>query len=883
MFVLKLLEGTRMAKAQKTVLETMLEWSTGRPVWQRDALRRIVQQGRLNEEDLQQLKELCKMERGGTKGELRAIPLERIHLPAAPTAEERVALLAISDVSGVNNLMAGQILNFEPNGITVIYGDNGTGKSGYARILKRACRARFPGKIEPNVYDTQAQRLARARISFTVGGGPEKIDDWQDSPNPHAQLSAISVFDSDCAAVHIKEKNEVAFRPFGLDVPDELANACQRVKEALMEEQKGLERSRDPLFSSPPWKPSTAVGRLLSQLTPNTDLEKIRKLAKLNEEENNRLERLKSDLAKDPLKAATEQTLRADTVKRVSAKIKSIADAMTDERLHLVCAAATEARVKQKAAEVAAHASFGSESVRGIGSDVWRVLWDSARRFSTEIAYPGKSFPPSDADDIRCVLCLQPLEELAISRMARFEEFIQKDTTLQCRRAEQVATDARKALAAISANGRDIKTGLDEIGIHDKDLRQLTRRFLATARLRRYVVLRSLANDGFPKLRPSHESPQIGLSQLEEVLRSHAGELRESAGAEERKRFESEFAELQDRALLAALEVKISEEIRRLGRLSSIANCIADTATTAITKIGNDIADTVITPRMRDRFQEEIVRLAAEKVRVEIVRSGGRYGSPQYQVRLFARPEAKVQEILSEGERTCVALASFLTELSTAGHMSALVFDDPVSSLDHRWRGKVAERLVSEAMQRQVIVFTHDLVFLNDIQSRAEKQVPISFLSLGRGSTGVGHISGGLPWVAKSVQDRIDKLEKDARSAKTLYDNDQEEEYRTKATHIYSGLRASWERALEDIAFHRVIQRHRDYINTKDLAKVTALEESDSKAFSEGFKKCSDIVDAHDPSRGRNAAVPPPAEILSDIQDLRNWCDSLRARQKVIS
>src|SRR3546814_13563438 len=68
----------------------------------------------------------------------------------------------------------------------------------------------------------------------------------------------------------------------------------------------------------------------------------------------------------------------------------------------------------------------------------------------------------------------------------------------------------------------------------------------------------------------------------------------------------------------------------------------------------------------------EIVRLAASKVRVEIVRSGGKYGSPQYQVRLFAKPDAKVHEILSEGEKTCVALAAFMTELATAMQRSAL-------------------------------------------------------------------------------------------------------------------------------------------------------------------------------------------------------------------
>src|SRR3546814_8401890 len=71
----------------------------------------------------------------------------------------------------------------------------------------------------------------------------------------------------------------------------------------------------------------------------------------------------------------------------------------------------------------------------------------------------------------------------------------------------------------------------------------------------------------------------------------------------------------------------------------------------------------------------EIVRLAASKVRVEIVRSGGKYGSPQYQVRLFAKPDAKVHEILSEGEKTCVARSEEHTsELQSLMRISYDVF-----------------------------------------------------------------------------------------------------------------------------------------------------------------------------------------------------------------
>src|SRR5262249_2979954 len=258
--------------------------------------------------------------------------------------------------------------------------------------------------------------------------------------------------------------------------------------------------------------------------------------------------------------------------------------------------------------------------------------------------------------------------------------------------------------------------------------------------------------------------------------------------------------------------------------------------------------------------------------------------SPQYQVRLFAKPDANVEEILSEGEKTCVALAAFLTELATATHSSTLVFDDPVTSLDHRWRPQVAKRLVAEAEHRQIIVFTHDLICVTDLVDMAAKaKRPLRLLSVARGAAGTGIVAEGLPWKGKSVEDRIDKLEKALTAAKKLYDANDEDGYAREAADIYNNLRASWERTLEDIVFARVVQRHRDYIDHKALKKVTVLTESDCDLYHAGYKKCSDVVDAHDPSSGRNAVAPPPDEIKKDIQQLKDWVQSLRDRQKKLA
>jgi hypothetical protein len=230
------------------------------------------------------------------------------------------------------------------------------------------------------------------------------------------------------------------------------------------------------------------------------------------------------------------------------------------------------------------------------------------------------------------------------------------------------------------------------------------------------------------------------------------------------------------------------------------------------------------------------------------------------------------------------ALAAFLTELATASHESALVFDDPVSSLDHRWRNKVAERLVAETKRRQIVVFTHDLILVNDLYDLAiGAGVKVWMVTLSRGPAGAGIVAEGLPWRASRIPERIDKLEKAARSARALYDKNDEEGYRNEVLSIYGNLRATWERALEDIVFGGVIHRHRDYIDTKHLRKVTVLEEADCATFEAGFKKCCDLIEVHDPSRGRDADVPPPDEMLRDVQTLKDWAACLRDRQKAFA
>ena len=592
--------------------------------------------------------------------------------------------------------------------------------------------------------------------------------------------------------------------------------------------------------------------------------------------------RLTEDLSKNPATAAAEQKLKADRIKRLGETLTAIAAGAADAAFSRVIALREDAAAKRTAARLAAEGLFGADSLPQVGEEVWRALWEAARRYSTEIAYPAVPFPPAGPDTL-CVLCQQPLSAEAIVRMNRFEAFIRDDTERHAQQAEEESATAARTLAELAIGIRPIADSLKEVQLHDKALERAIRRALASVRLRRHVLRRRLAGDEEAAIPAAESFPGEAVSALEAEIRTYAADLQKAATGDERKALEAERQELTDRATLHAHLPAVKAEIERLKAIRFLDECLGDTTTNAITKLGNDIADEVLTPSLRDKFAEELIGLVGASIRVE-VRAGEQYGSPQYQIRLLAKPDAKVPDILSEGEQTCVAIAAFLAELATAPHSSALVFDDPITSLDHKWRHKVAERLVAEAAVRQVIVFTHDLIFLNDIVEGAEKAGhQCEARHIRRSSATIGIINADLPWDGMKVAARVDSLEKQARNFIQAKADKDDENYKRDARYFYDDLRAAWERALEEVAFAHVVMRHRDYIRGRDLVRVSVLTADDCKLWSDNFQKCSNYIAGHDESRGRNRAMPEPAELLKDVQTLGTWMIGLRQRQNAIA
>jgi hypothetical protein len=84
------------------------------------------------------------------------------------TNDEPVRLISIKGVANVNRLAENQELTFAPEGLTVVYGKNGSGESGYARILQSMVRARRRADILPDVF-AESPGKKSGQVTFLIG------------------------------------------------------------------------------------------------------------------------------------------------------------------------------------------------------------------------------------------------------------------------------------------------------------------------------------------------------------------------------------------------------------------------------------------------------------------------------------------------------------------------------------------------------------------------------------------------------------------------------------------------------------------------------------------------------------------------------------------
>src|SRR5262249_33748477 len=112
------------------------------------------------------------------------------------TAEENrpVKLISISNLQNVNALALNQTLTFGDE-LTAIFGANGSGKSGYARVIGCAGFTRGDREVIPNAFKpAEPNQIQSATIQLKIGNEVKTID--YKIGEPCSDLTSFYVFDS---------------------------------------------------------------------------------------------------------------------------------------------------------------------------------------------------------------------------------------------------------------------------------------------------------------------------------------------------------------------------------------------------------------------------------------------------------------------------------------------------------------------------------------------------------------------------------------------------------------------------------------------------------------------------------------------------------------
>lgn len=861
-----------------SVLQEILTWSYERPLWQRDALRRLSVQGELDDSDVRALTEICKSGHGLAEAQ-EAAPLDNQHVPDR-LAGPPVSLASIYHHCGVNALAEKQTLSFAP-GLTVVYGDNGAGKSGYIRILKGACHSRGREEILGNVVSGSAPFSPVVSIKYQLGGEATHRE-WTGELDDEL-ISRVSVFDTHGAAVYLTEKTNVKFRPFGLDLFDKLVQACKSVRAHLESDQRAL--GTDGLAAVLQQFPAgTAVAKFLAGVSSLTTPEALRALSHLSDEEQTRLVFLEKALldqkANDPEKLAQQLTLRHGRVTGLARHLSTVEAALSATTVSALIDARTAGSRKAEEAKRLRDATFPAGLLTGTGSEDWAAMWEAARRFSEEIAYPGQSFPVA-ADGAQCVLCQQNLDHAAAHRFEQFQSFVVSKTESELRQLRECFARQRKALLDLRTQTESVEEALKEIALDQEQTAAEIGEALAKNELRRTAVLACLAADGvlpadLHEVVPVSEKVAALASQLQDRIRL----LRASVNNETQKLLSSELLELHSRKLLASHNGAVLAEIDRKKRFAAYGLCLEETRTQAITAKSTAVTKVAVSNKLKQSFQEELGRLGFRHMAVELKEQGGVDGVFYHRLVLTGAPGVELPKVVSEGEQRCLSIAAFFAELSTADDPSGIVFDDPVSSLDFQWRGSVAQRLVEESQRRQVIVFTHDVVFLLALKQYAE-QLEIDALDqhVRHLPMGAGVCEAELPWVAMPIKKKLGFLKKAWQDADKLSRGGHQDAYEKEAKHLYGLLREGWERALEEVLLGGLVERFRPSIQTQQIAQIADITADDCKLVEVAMTKCSIWLPGHDKAPAWRAPVPAPAELQEDIIRLEAWVGAIRKRR----
>ena len=845
----------------KSTSDDIRQWLHKQSDWLQDAAERLLKQGTLNSADAKDLVARLKTADGQKVTAHRTFD----SLAQASSVGSDLRLKSIGAVTGIEGLAPRRPLAFGQTNLTVVYGHNGSGKSSYARLLKKVTGKPRASDLKSNVFQVGP---VQGQCQFTYELAGESVStQWVANAAPVGALRAVDIFDADEAAHYLSNESAATYTPPIVALFENLALACDQVKAQLQDEQVKLVKSLPTL---PHEYAATVAGTSLSSLKPEVTEATLSAWLVWTAENENALiqvtERLKTT---DHAALAKQKRAKKAQVQQVATGLQQAFDAYSLTALEHLRALRTAAQTKRQIATEAAKVE--SAQLSHVGTQTWRAMWEAAREYSQE-AYPAKAFPVTDA--ARCVLCHQELSEAAQERLHAFESFVQSKLAAEATQAELAYTQAKNQLP-VAWTQKNVATQAEAAGLTvDESWLTYLREFWLNVDNARAALL---ADE-----RASSATPVVGVTDAVKSLTGFADILEKEAIQHDldaqgidRVALQKDKRELEAKKWITQQALAVRTEIKRLKQYKQYDDWKSLANSRSVSQKSGEVAEKVITQAYVGRFNHELQALGATRIKVELVKTKAEKGKVLHRLQLKGvKGKQTLDKVLSEGERRVVALAAFLADLTEKPSNAPFIFDDPISSLDQTWEERTIDRLVQLSETRQIIVFTHRLSFMGLIGEKADDMtcVHIRQEPWGAGET------GDVPLYGKKPDPALNHLlNTRLAQARNAHQEQGWDMYYPLGKSICSDFRILLERVVEFVMLADVVQRHRREVHTKNkIQHLAKINSTDCELIADLMTKYSCFE--HSQSNEAPVEVPEPDELKADIQRLIDWQNEFTRR-----
>lgn len=851
-----------MEEEKGTPNESLESWLSSKPYWEQYVWKINLEKDSLTDDDIEQCYKYF-------SEYIRIIPPlseekppisfknEMTYLPENVTATEKIQLREVKNFVNVNALPLECSIKVGAN-LTLVYGGNGSGKSGIGRLLGNACFSRGEREILPNV-STETITGVRAKSTFLIGKSDGTQIEIQYSIGDNVdELKRFSVFDSQSILIHLDQSNSLNFVPSQIKIFDKVANTISKIESKLINERNARVKYNPfrSMFLNDATTETAIFCKSINETTSTDDLlehvsfDVVSDESKITELENKIDEKRKLDVPKKVTQLRNDkQNLNA-----IKATLQKVSENFTEEKVNNVNQLVVDIIEKKKIAERLSVKTFDDAIFNEVGSTKWKGLLDAAKEL-----YEDEKKAKNNEEIEYCLLCHQKLSDEAKTLYQKYWEFLDS-------KVESELSNLFSKQKALETDLRTIKSLYPKFLETDAGIRILNEEnptYLSELKAK-FKSLEIVLGDWISKINQTQKVssdaiPEIDLSSIDNIITSKTNEESKLVNpTSEIATLTAQLNSLKHRKEASRVKDSALEYIEFLKWSSKTTIVSFPGLKMAITKKRTESFLVGVAQNYKGLFNQELARLGCEFNLV--MNTSGEQGNTVKEYRLDFAEDYSPSQILSEGEQNACSLADFLTEIQLDKNNCGIIFDDPVTSLDHERKDKIAQRLVEEANQRQVLVLTHDIVFMSQLTRHAERNnIPVV-------AHWIRKINGVPGFIEDNTSPRLtslSSLKNDSQKAVIEFDSLGAKEQEQALGIAFDYLRSACEALIEEVLFAGTIKRYDDHIKVMNLEEVV-FDQNCALQIVDLHGRISEVIIAHNRSDQKRENLPT----ISDYNNL---------------